>query len=78
MVEKNGSCRYKLFIVKDISVIKIFAPRLKKPLPAVLIYGLHNYIRYADDCLHGKHSGLFILLISFPTLSSAFQSEHKA
>lgn len=77
MVEKNGSCRYKLFMVKDGSVIKIFTLWLK-PLHAVLIYGLHNYIRYVDDCLHGKHSGFFILLISFPTLSPAFQSEHKA
>lgn len=77
MAEKNGSCRYKLFMVKGISVIKIFTPWLR-PLHAVLIYGLHNYIRYADDCLHAKHFGFFILLISFPTLSPAFQSEHQA
>jgi len=47
-------------MVKDISVIKIFAPGLK-PLHAALIYGLCNYMSYAEDCLYGKHFLFFFL-----------------
>jgi len=51
-------------MVKDISVIKIFAPGLK-PLHAALIYGLCNYMSYAEDCLYGKHFLFFFFFSSW-------------